>query len=211
MHPRVPLPCGGWITMEGTEALTAVDVNSGSFTHASGLEDAGLTVNLEAARELGRQLRLRGIGGLIVVDFMHMKEEAHVDRVLEALTQSLSRDGAPVTVSRPSPLGLVEITRKRVREPLVSLERELRGLCGAGQGPPAGRRGDGCLEANRRQLRARRRASRFAFAPRRKSSAGSTSQGERLRAALARRGAANLAFEQDATCSREGFDVATLP
>ncbi|HEY0281571.1 MAG TPA: Rne/Rng family ribonuclease, partial [Rhizomicrobium sp.] len=133
LHPRVLLSCGGWITVEGTEALTAVDVNSGSFTQSSGLEDTGLTVNLQAARELGRQVRLRGIGGLIVVDFIHMKEDAHVDRVLEALTQSLSWDGTPVTVSRPSALGLVEITRKRVREPLVSRLSEDCAAC-AGQG-----------------------------------------------------------------------------
>ena len=117
--PRVKLPSGAWLTIEGTEALTSVDVNSGSFTHSPGLEDTGLAVNLEAARELGRQLRLRGIGGLIVVDFLHM--QGPMDRVLETLTQSLAKDGAPVTVAPMSQFGLVEITRKRVREPLVAL------------------------------------------------------------------------------------------
>ncbi|MGC9953669.1 MAG: Rne/Rng family ribonuclease [Rhizomicrobium sp.] len=210
MHPRVPLSCGGWITIEGTEALTAVDVNSGSFTHASGLEDTGLTVNLQAARELGRQLRLRGIGGLIVVDFMHMKEEAHVDRVLEALTQSLSKDGVPVTVSRPSPLGLVEITRKRVRNPLVALSSESCAAC-AGQGKV--RRPDAVAMDVLRRIEAGARA-----APGRPIHVRAApeiirwieSQGERLRAALARKGAANVELEEDETCARERFDVATI-
>jgi ribonuclease G len=211
MQRRVPLACGGWITVEGTEALTAVDVNSGGFTHASGLEDASLTVNLEAARKLGRQIRLRGIGGLIVVDFMHMKEEAHVGRVLDALTESLSRDGAPVSVSRPSPLGLVEITRKRVREPLVSRLSESCAAC-AGQGKV--RRPDAVAMDVVRRIEAAARAApgkpiRVRAAP--EVVRWLDGHGERLRAALARRGAANLAFEQDPTCSREGFDVVTLP
>ena len=210
LHPRVPLPCGGWITIEGTEALTAVDVNSGSFTEASGLEDTSLTVNLQAADELGRQLRLRGIGGLIVVDFMHMKEDAHVDRVLEALTQSLSRDGTPVTVSRPSPLGLVEITRKRVREPLRSLLSERCAAC-AGQGML--RRPDAVAMDVLRRIEASARA-----APGKPIHVRAATeiirwiedQGESLRAALARKGAANVKFEEDETCSRERYDVATI-
>jgi ribonuclease G len=210
MHPRVPLICGGWITIEGTEALTAVDVNSGSFTHASGLEDTSLTVNLEAARELGRQLRLRGIGGLIVVDFMHMKEEAHVDRVLEALTQSLSGDAAPVTVSRPSPFGLVEITRKRVREPLAALSSESCAAC-AGQGMV--RRPDAVAMDVLRRIESGARAApgkpiHVRAAP--EIVRWIESHGEKLRAALARKGAANVKFEEDETCSREEFDVATL-
>jgi ribonuclease G len=210
LHPRVLLSCGGWITIEGTEALTAVDVNSGSFTQASGLEDTGLTVNLQAARELGRQLRLRGIGGLIVVDFMHMKEDAHVDRVLEALTQSLSRDGTPVTVSRPSPLGLVEITRKRVREPLLTLLSESCAAC-AGQGML--RRPDAVAMDVLRGIEAGARAApgkpiRVRAAP--EIIRWIESQGENLRAALARKGAANVKLEADEACSRERFDVATI-
>ena len=70
--PKVPLPSGGLITIEGTEALTAVDVNSGSFTASTGLEETSFRVNLEAADEIARQVRLRGVGGLIVVDFIHL-------------------------------------------------------------------------------------------------------------------------------------------
>src|SRR6202008_5052984 len=84
LGPRVPLASGGWITIEGTEALTAIDVNSGSFTESTGLEETSLRVYLEAAEEIGRQLRLRGVGGLIVVDFIHVSEAANVDKVLEA-------------------------------------------------------------------------------------------------------------------------------
>ena len=209
-HPRVPLPGGGWITIEGTEALTAVDVNSGSFTHGSGLEDTALTVNLEAARELGRQLRLRGIGGLIVADFMHMKEEAHNDRVLEALTQSLSKDGSPFTVSRPSVLGLVEITRKRVRGPLASLSGECCAACG-GQGMV--RRADVVAMDVLRRIEASARAA--PGKPIRVSAAPAIvrwieNQGEQLRAALAQKGAANVKFEEDVTRAREAFDVVTI-
>lgn len=118
---RVPLKCGGWLTVEGTEALTAIDVNSGSFTHSSAVEDTGLAVNLEAAAEIGRQLRLRGIGGLIVIDFIHMKEPGHYEPVLAALAQSLTRDGVPVNIGHVTEFGLVEVTRKRVRESLVQL------------------------------------------------------------------------------------------
>lgn len=120
VHPRVPLPCGGWITVEGTEALTAVDVNSGSFTHAAAVEDTGAIVNVEAAREIGRQIRLRGIGGLIVIDFIHMKETDHVERVLAELAANLARDGVPVNIGPVTTFGLVEVTRKRVRGPLAS-------------------------------------------------------------------------------------------
>ena len=210
LHPRVPLSCGGWITVEGTEALTAVDVNSGSFTQASGLEDTGLAVNLQAARELGRQLRLRGIGGLIIVDFIHMKEDEHVDRVLEALTQSVSRDGTPVTVSRSSPLGLVEISRKRVRESLSSLVSESCAAC-AGQGIV--RRPDAVAMDVVRRIEASARAApgkpiRVRAAP--EIIRWIADQGEDLRAALARKGAAKIELEEDQTCSRESFDVSTI-
>ena len=89
--PRVPLPSGGWITIEGTEALTAVDVNSGSFTASTGLEETSAKVNLEAADEIGRQVRLRGIGGLIVVDFIHLDDPDNIAKVLAVLEASLSQ------------------------------------------------------------------------------------------------------------------------
>src|SRR4029077_20702970 len=99
VDPKVPLPSGGWITIEGTEALTAVDVNSGSFTASTGLEETSLKVNLEAADEIGRQVRLRGIGGLIVVDFIHMGEARSIETVLDTLAESLSKDHTPIQIS----------------------------------------------------------------------------------------------------------------
>jgi ribonuclease G len=114
--PRVSLPSGGCICIEGTEALTAVDVNSGRFTEATGLEETSLRVNLEAAEEIGRQLCLRGIGGLVVIDFIHLNEPANIERVLQTLHASLARDRTPTQISGMSEFGLVEITRKRVRD-----------------------------------------------------------------------------------------------
>lgn len=95
---RVPLKSGGWITIEGTEALTAIDVNSGSFTAATGLEETSAKVNLEAAHEIGRQLRLRGIGGLIVVDFIHLNEPENIQKVLDVLSASLAKDRTPTQI-----------------------------------------------------------------------------------------------------------------
>src|SRR5271154_3996349 len=83
--PRVPFPAGGWITVEGTEALTAIDVNSGSFTAATGLEETSLKVNLEAAEEIGRQLCLRGIGGRLIIAFIHFHETAKIQSGLDVL------------------------------------------------------------------------------------------------------------------------------
>ena len=117
--PRVTLASGAWITIQTTEALTAIDVNSGRFAGSSGLEQTSHAVNLEAAGEIGRQIRLRGIGGLIVVDFIHMTEPLHVAEILTALEKSLSFDRAPVQISAMGEFGIVAITRKRVREPLA--------------------------------------------------------------------------------------------
>ena len=140
-QPKVTLPSGGWITIETTEALTAVDVNSGRFIQSGGLEETSLAVNLEAAAEIGRQLRLRGIGGLIVVDFIHLGQSAHAARVLDALTESLSFDRAPLQISPMTEFGIVAITRKRLREPLVRRASVACAACGgSGRAPsPDGR------------------------------------------------------------------------
>ncbi|HAJ48158.1 MAG TPA: Rne/Rng family ribonuclease, partial [Alphaproteobacteria bacterium] len=124
LQPRAGLPSGGWITIETTEALTAIDVNSGSYTAGSGLEATSVVTNMEAAAEIGRQLRLRGIGGVIVVDFIHMTDPGNIQKVLDTLNQSLCEDRVPTQMSGMSQFGLVEITRKRVREPLDKLLTE---------------------------------------------------------------------------------------
>jgi len=133
LAPRVRLPSGGWITLETTEALTSVDVNSGSYTEATGLEQTSLKTNLEAAAEIGRQLRLRGIGGLIVIDFIHLNEPENIAQVLTVLTESVAKDRTPTQILPMSAFGLVEMTRKRVREPLAKLFTEVCDPC-RGQG-----------------------------------------------------------------------------
>jgi ribonuclease G len=207
--PKVPLPSGGWITIEGTEALTAVDVNSGSFTASTGLEETSLRVNLEAANEIGRQVRLRGIGGLIVVDFIHLGDAANVERVLDTLAESLSKDHTPTQISPMSEFGLVEITRKRVRDPLVKLMSECCRSC-SGHGRKR-TRDSVALEIIRSVERA------AAAAPGRPVSVRASDEvvrwldnhGEEVRAALARRGAARVSFEANDAFAREGFDVST--
>jgi ribonuclease G len=119
--PKVQLPSGAWITIETTEALTAIDVNSGRFTQSESLEQTSFAVNLECAAEIGRQIRLRGIGGLIVVDFIHLSDPQNSAQVVAALEKSLSFDRAPVQVSSMAEFGIVAVTRKRVREPLARL------------------------------------------------------------------------------------------
>src|SRR5580704_15811507 len=131
LRPRVPLPSGGWITIEGTEALTAIDVNSGSFTASTGLEETSVKVNIEAADEIGRQLRLRGIGGLIVIDFIHLNDPDNIQSVLDVLAASLAKDRTPTQISAMSEFGLVEITRKRLRDPLIKLMTECCRPCHA--------------------------------------------------------------------------------
>lgn len=123
---RVPLPSGGCLIIEQTEAMTTVDVNSGRFVGSSDLESTAFTTNLEAAREIPGQLRLRNLGGIIVVDFIDMAEEVHRREVLDALVGAASGDSARFRASGFSELGLVEISRRRTRE---SLERQLCDSC----------------------------------------------------------------------------------
>jgi ribonuclease G len=119
-QPRVTLPCGGWITIEATEALTAIDVNSGGFTSAGERDDTARTVNLEAAREAGRQIRLRGIGGLIVVDFIQMQKDA--DAIVAVLRQALVPGGVTADISAMSAFGIVAIARQRTAMPLDTMQ-----------------------------------------------------------------------------------------
>lgn len=124
LEPRVELQSGGWITIETTEALTAIDVNSGRYTASTGLEDTSVSINLEAVAEVVYQLRLRGTGGLIVIDFIHMNDPENIARVIDALNVGFAHDRVPTQISGMSEFGLVEMTRKRVREPLNKLLTE---------------------------------------------------------------------------------------
>ncbi len=207
--PRVPLPSGGWITIEGTEALTAVDVNSGSFTASTGLEETSLKVNLEAADEIGRQVRLRGVGGLVVVDFIHLGEAENIQSVLAVLEESLSKDHTPTQISAMSEFGLVEITRKRVRDPLVKLVSECCRDC-SGHGRKR-TRDHVALEiikqVERQAASAPGKAVQVRAAP--EVVQWLMDHDEEVRAALARRGAARVSYEANDAFAREGFDVGT--
>ncbi len=119
LDTRVPLPSGGFLVIEQTEAMTTIDVNSGRFVESDSLESTAFTTNLEAAREIPGQLRLRNIGGIIVVDFIDMVEADHQDAVLETLDASARGDSARFRASRFSELGLVEISRRRTRDSLA--------------------------------------------------------------------------------------------
>ena len=115
---RVELPSGGSIVIDGTEALTAIDVNSGRSTRAATQEETALHTNLEAATEVARQLWLRDIGGLVVVDFIDMRASKNQRRVEKALKDAMKADKARSSVGRISPNGLLEINRQRIQQAL---------------------------------------------------------------------------------------------
>ena len=116
---RVDLPSGGSIVIDRTEALVAVDVNSGRSTRASSQEDTALGTNLESAREVARQLRLRDLGGLIVVDFIDMDRRGNRAKVEKTMRDAMKSDKARFTVSRISKNGLLEINRQRIQQALL--------------------------------------------------------------------------------------------
>ena len=118
---KVPLKSGGYLMIDQTEALTTIDVNTGAFVGHRNLEDTIFRTNLEAAVAIARQLRLRNLGGIIIVDFIDMQDEEHRGQVLQALEKALAADHAKTHVSAVSQLGLVEMTRKRTRESLEHL------------------------------------------------------------------------------------------
>ena len=131
---NVDLPSGGYVVIEATEALISIDVNTGRYTGKKDPEKTILRTNLDAAREVARQLRLRDIGGIIVVDFIDMEEKANRDRVMQELRTHLGRDRARTKAFQISDLGLVEMTRQRVRPSLYdSVTRPCPYCSGAGR------------------------------------------------------------------------------
>jgi ribonuclease G len=114
VRPNVALDSGGYIVIEQTEAMTVVDVNTGSYVGDKNHEETVFQVNLEAAVEIARQVRLRNIGGIIVVDFIDMQDEAHKEKVTEVLRERLALDKAKCNVLPMSELCLTQFTRKRV-------------------------------------------------------------------------------------------------
>ena len=126
-----PLKSGGHLTIDQTEAMTTVDVNTGAYVGFKNLEETVYKTNLEAAQAIARQLRLRNLGGIVIIDFIDMADPEHKRQVLRTLQRALTRDHARSTVSDISPLGLVEMTRKRTTE---SLEHRLCEPCSACDG-----------------------------------------------------------------------------
>ena len=118
---RVDLKSGGYLVIDQTEALTTVDVNTGGFVGARNFDDTIFKTNLEAAQAMARQLRLRNLGGIVIIDFIDMSREDHRGAVLAELKKQLARDRTRITVSGFTQLGLVEMTRKRTRESLAHM------------------------------------------------------------------------------------------
>ena len=131
---RVDLKSGGYLIIDQTEALTTVDVNTGGFVGARNFDDTIFKTNLEAGQAIARQLRLRNLGGIIIIDFIDMTREDHQNAVLAELRKQLARDRTKITVSGFTQLGLVEMTRKRTRESLAHMLCEVCPTCeGKGQ------------------------------------------------------------------------------
>jgi ribonuclease G len=131
LHRKVPLKSGGHVVFDQTEAMTTIDVNTGAYVGHRNLEETIFRTNLEAAAAIARQLRLRNLGGIIIIDFIDMTEEEHRRQVLQALTDRLADDHAKTQIMNVSQLGLVEMTRKRNRE---SLEHVLCQACPSCEG-----------------------------------------------------------------------------
>ncbi len=126
---RVNLKSGGYVIIDQTEALTTMDVNTGGFVGVRNFDDTIFKTNLEAAQVIARQLRLRNLGGIIVIDFIDMESEEHRNAVLAELNKALQKDRTRITVNGFSALGLVEMTRKRTRESLAHVLCETCPTC----------------------------------------------------------------------------------
>lgn len=133
LHRKVQLKSGGHLVFDQTEAMTTIDVNTGAFVGHRNLEETIFKTNLEAAVTIARQLRVRNLGGIIIIDFIDMTDQEHKRQVLRALEKALARDHTKNSISEVSSLGLVEMTRKRTRESLEYVLCETCSVC-AGRG-----------------------------------------------------------------------------
>ncbi|MBU2539075.1 MAG: Rne/Rng family ribonuclease [Proteobacteria bacterium] len=139
LDKKIWLRCGGYIIIETTEALTVIDVNTGRYVGKSGLEETIFKTNMEAVKEIAYQLRLRNIGGIIIVDFIDMEEEVHREEVFSAFKEAAKKDKSRINILRVSEFGLVQMTRKRNREDLRHMMCEPCLYC----------HGDGMLKSGR--------------------------------------------------------------
>ncbi len=134
LERKVPLKSGGHLVIDPTEAMTTIDVNTGAFVGHRNLEETVFKTNLEAALTIARQLRLRNVGGIIIIDFIDMEDEEHRRQVLRTLERQLERDYAKTNIIGITELGLVQMTRKRTRESLTQVLCETCAICqGRGQ------------------------------------------------------------------------------
>jgi ribonuclease G len=133
LERKVQLKSGGHMVIDQTEAMTTIDVNTGAYVGHRNLEETIFKTNLEAAQAIVRQLRLRNLGGIIIIDFIDMTEEEHKRKVLRVLEKTLEKDHAKSYISEVSSLGLVQMTRKRTRESLEHILCESCPVC-AGRG-----------------------------------------------------------------------------
>ncbi|MDX1334690.1 MAG: ribonuclease G [Gammaproteobacteria bacterium] len=129
LQRKVQLKSGGYLIFDQTEAMTTIDVNTGGFVGHRNLEETIFKTNLEAAQAIARQLRLRNLGGIIIIDFIDMEQDSHKEQVLSALEKALEKDHAKSHICEVSALGLVEMTRKRTRESLEHILCEPCPMC----------------------------------------------------------------------------------
>ncbi|MBN9698555.1 MAG: Rne/Rng family ribonuclease, partial [Zoogloea sp.] len=144
---RVDLKSGGYLIIDQTEAMTTIDVNTGGFVGARNFDDTIFKTNLEAAQAIARQLRVRNLGGIIIVDFIDMESAEHRNAVLDEFRKALARDHTKMTVNGFTSLGLVEMTRKRTRESLAHLLCEPCPTCG-GRSAVSGSLASNCSRLN---------------------------------------------------------------
>lgn len=204
---RVFLKSGGTLVFDFTEALTVVDVNSGHPFEEGGPEETALRTNLEAAQEIPRQLKLRGIGGIIVVDFIDMPNPEHQSQMMQVLEAALKHDRVKTQVAVLSPLGVVEMTRKRVDDTPYHHLTELCPTC-AGRGRTLSA-GTLAILVARKALRALREGGKSPLTVRVNPRLGQVlrSDGHAIRAALAHAGAGDLSIQDDPALPYEQFRV----
>jgi ribonuclease G len=210
LDKEVPLKSGGYLVIDQTEAMTTVDVNTGSFLGQRNLEETVYRTNLEAAQAVARQLRLRNLGGIIIIDFIDMQDAEHRRQVLRTLEKALGRDHARTTVYDFSPLGLVEMTRKRTVE---SLARQLSEPCQACGGRGAVRTAETVTyEIFREVVRAVRQfdAARLLVIASPKVVARITEEESSAVAELEEFLGKGIRFQADAQYLQEQFDVVLL-
>ena len=130
MGRKVPLPSGGYLIIEHTEEMVVIDVNSGRYAKSKEQEQNSLKTDLEASREIARQLRLRDIGGIIVVDFIDLEEEKNRKKIYDELKKEFRKDRSKVSVLPMSDFGLVQITRQRIRQNIMQAMKDVCPVCG---------------------------------------------------------------------------------